>query len=185
MRLLDVGAGIGTLAMNALERWPQAEVIASDAAAGMLEYAKQRVAQRGIDPGGRLSFAVGPAEELPLDSGIGGRGRVVVRAAAGAGSPSGAGRDSPRPPAEWPVRVRDLARPRFPRAIQGGRRVRRSGLRPGGRGARGIGRGDRRRRPVSGGRRGGAAPGRLRARRLRARRRSSTSGPWSRISTTS
>jgi ubiquinone/menaquinone biosynthesis C-methylase UbiE len=66
LRLLDVGAGIGTLAMNALERWPHAEVIASDAAAGMLEYAKQRALQRGIDLDGRLSFAVGPAEELPL-----------------------------------------------------------------------------------------------------------------------
>ena len=68
MRLLDVGAGIGTLAMNALERWPQAEIIASDAAAGMLGYAKQRVAQGGVDPGGRLSFAVGPADQLPLDT---------------------------------------------------------------------------------------------------------------------
>ena len=34
-RLLDVGAGIGTLAMNALERWPNAEVIASDAASAV------------------------------------------------------------------------------------------------------------------------------------------------------
>jgi SAM-dependent methyltransferase len=68
LRLLDVGAGIGTLAMNALERWPHAEVIASDAAAGMLDYAKQRAAERGIALDGRLSFAVGPAEELPLDN---------------------------------------------------------------------------------------------------------------------
>ena len=68
MRLLDVGAGIGTLAMNALERWPNAEVIASDAAAGMLAYAKEHAAERGIDLDGRLSFAVGPAEKLPLDN---------------------------------------------------------------------------------------------------------------------
>jgi SAM-dependent methyltransferase len=68
LRLLDVGAGIGTLAMSALERWPHAEVVASDAAAGMLEYARQIAADRGIDPDGRLSFAVGQAEELPLDN---------------------------------------------------------------------------------------------------------------------
>jgi ubiquinone/menaquinone biosynthesis C-methylase UbiE len=68
MRLLDVGAGIGTLALNAVERWPDAQIIASDAAAGMLEYAKQSAAQRGIELDGRLSFAVGPAEKLPLDN---------------------------------------------------------------------------------------------------------------------
>jgi len=69
LRLLDVGAGIGTLAMDALERWPHAEVIASDAAAGMLEHARARAEQRGIDVDRRLSFVVGPAEELPLGNG--------------------------------------------------------------------------------------------------------------------
>jgi ubiquinone/menaquinone biosynthesis C-methylase UbiE len=67
--LLDVGAGIGTLAMDALERWPHAEVIASDAAAGMLEHARERALGRGIDLERRLSFVVGPAEELPLGNG--------------------------------------------------------------------------------------------------------------------
>src|SRR5262245_34315785 len=61
LRLLDVGAGIGTLAMDALERWPHAEVVAADASAGMLEQARARAEQRGIDLDRRLSFVVGPA----------------------------------------------------------------------------------------------------------------------------
>lgn len=66
LRLLDVGAGIGTLAMTALERWPHVEVTATDAAAGMLDHARARAEAEGLDLGNRLSFAVGPAEELPL-----------------------------------------------------------------------------------------------------------------------
>ena len=66
--LLDVGAGIGTLALRALERWPRARVIASDAAAGMLAYAGQRAIDVGADDDSRLSFLVGPADELPLAS---------------------------------------------------------------------------------------------------------------------
>ena len=66
VRLLDVGAGIGTLAMAALRRWPSAEVVASDAAAGMLEFARGRAEQEEALPDGRLSFVVGSAEELTL-----------------------------------------------------------------------------------------------------------------------
>jgi ubiquinone/menaquinone biosynthesis C-methylase UbiE len=65
---LDVGAGIGSLALRALERWPRAHVIASDAAAGMLAYAGQRAINEGAADDERLSFLVGPAEELPLQS---------------------------------------------------------------------------------------------------------------------
>ena len=69
LRLLDVGAGTGTVALKAMQRWPNAEVIASDAAAGMLGFARGRAEEAGLLGDGRLSFVVGPAEELPLPSG--------------------------------------------------------------------------------------------------------------------
>ncbi len=65
-RLLDVGSGTGTLAFAALDRWPALEVIASDAASGMLEVARARAGNTARDGAGRLSFLVGTAEELPL-----------------------------------------------------------------------------------------------------------------------
>ena len=68
-RLLDVGAGIGSLALGAREKWPRAHVIASDAAAGMLAYAGQRAIAAGADDDALLSFVIGPAHELPLNSG--------------------------------------------------------------------------------------------------------------------
>ncbi len=68
-RLLDVGAGIGSLALRAREKWPSAHVIASDAAAGMLAYAGQRAIAAGADNDALLSFVIGPAEELPMPSG--------------------------------------------------------------------------------------------------------------------
>jgi ubiquinone/menaquinone biosynthesis C-methylase UbiE len=68
-RLLDVGAGIGSLALRARERWPRVHVIASDAAAGMLAYAGQRAIAAGAEDDALLSFVVGPADELPLNSG--------------------------------------------------------------------------------------------------------------------
>jgi SAM-dependent methyltransferase len=66
--LLDVGAGTGSLALKARERWPLAHVIASDAAAGMLAFAGQRAMDSGLDDNNLLSFLIGPAEELPLQS---------------------------------------------------------------------------------------------------------------------
>ena len=69
VRLLDVGAGTGTVALKAMRRWANAEVIASDAAAGMLDFARSRAAEAALLEDGRLSFVVGPAEELPLPSG--------------------------------------------------------------------------------------------------------------------
>jgi ubiquinone/menaquinone biosynthesis C-methylase UbiE len=68
-RLLDVGAGIGSLALRARDRWPRVHVIASDAAAGMLAYAGQRAIATGADDDSKLSFVIGPADELPLNSG--------------------------------------------------------------------------------------------------------------------
>ncbi len=66
VRILDVGAGTGTLALAALERWPAARVIATDAATGMLELARERIAQLPAQTGERLELHVGPAESLPL-----------------------------------------------------------------------------------------------------------------------
>ena len=67
--LLDVGAGTGTLAMAAADRWPQAHVIVSDGAEGMVDLARARAEEQGLAVGDRMSFVVGPANELPLESG--------------------------------------------------------------------------------------------------------------------
>jgi ubiquinone/menaquinone biosynthesis C-methylase UbiE len=64
--VLDVGTGTGTLARAALERWPNVEVIASDAAAGMLAVARERTAD--VD-GSRLRLVEGAAGALPLADG--------------------------------------------------------------------------------------------------------------------
>ena len=45
------------------------EVVASDAATGMLEFARGRAEQEEAHADGRLSFTVGSAEQLPLPSG--------------------------------------------------------------------------------------------------------------------
>lgn len=55
--------------MAAMRRWPHAEVVATDAAAGMLGFARGRAEDAGLLDDGRLTFTVGPAEELPFPSG--------------------------------------------------------------------------------------------------------------------
>lgn len=62
MRVIDVGTGSGTLAAAALARWPTATVIATDAAAGMLDVARSALAGYGE----RATTLVGPAHQLPL-----------------------------------------------------------------------------------------------------------------------
>jgi SAM-dependent methyltransferase len=69
VRVLDVGAGTGRLAVAAAERWPQAEVTVSDAAAGMLDLARARAAEKGYADPRRMQFVVGAADRLPLPSG--------------------------------------------------------------------------------------------------------------------
>ncbi|MEO6349807.1 MAG: class I SAM-dependent methyltransferase, partial [Candidatus Limnocylindrales bacterium] len=67
-RLLDVGSGTGTVALAATRRWPGVKVTASDAAGGMLEFARARAVDSGLALD-HLVFTVGAAEELPFPSG--------------------------------------------------------------------------------------------------------------------
>ena len=69
VKVLDVGGGTGSLALGAAERWPAATVIASDAAAGMLELARRRSGAALASVRSRLSFLVAPAADLPLADG--------------------------------------------------------------------------------------------------------------------
>jgi ubiquinone/menaquinone biosynthesis C-methylase UbiE len=65
-RLVDVGSGTGVVALGALARWPSVEVIATDAAAAMLDIARAQAGDLTDEASERLSLAVGPADELPL-----------------------------------------------------------------------------------------------------------------------
>jgi ubiquinone/menaquinone biosynthesis C-methylase UbiE len=65
-RVVDVGSGTGALAIAAVDRWPLAEIVASDAAEGMLNVARARAVEAGLDSGSRLKFIVGAADGLPL-----------------------------------------------------------------------------------------------------------------------
>lgn len=69
LRIVDVGSGTGTLALAAVRRWRHAEVVATDAAAGMLEFARGRAEEAELVADGRLTFAVGAADELSLPTG--------------------------------------------------------------------------------------------------------------------
>jgi SAM-dependent methyltransferase len=63
LTVLDVGTGTGTLVRAALERWPDATVVGTDAAEGMIEVAREGVAGFGE----RVRFVTGPADRLPLE----------------------------------------------------------------------------------------------------------------------
>lgn len=62
--ILDVGTGHGVLAFAALERWPGATVIATDASSGMLREARAAAALGGLGDDPRLRFVHAPAEAL-------------------------------------------------------------------------------------------------------------------------
>lgn len=62
--IVDIGAGTGTLAIAALERWPNVRVIATDPSRRMLEVAIDAARQARF--GERLSVNVGDAAGLPL-----------------------------------------------------------------------------------------------------------------------
>ena len=61
--VVEVGTGTGTLARAVLDAWPNAEVVATDAASGMLDVARERSADAAAD---RLRLVTGPAAQLPL-----------------------------------------------------------------------------------------------------------------------
>lgn len=65
LTVVDVGTGTGTLARAAATRWPSAKVIASDAAEGMLDVARERT----LELSERVRLVTGPADRLPLDEG--------------------------------------------------------------------------------------------------------------------
>ena len=66
--LLDVGAGTGALAIEALRRWPDVHVTGVDPSTGMLEIAA-RLAEERLGPGGaaNLDTVQGWADELDFD----------------------------------------------------------------------------------------------------------------------
>ena len=69
LEIVDIGAGTGTLSLAALERWPQARVIAVDPSARILELAEAAADTRGLRH--RLRTEVADAARLPLaDAGV-------------------------------------------------------------------------------------------------------------------
>ena len=67
--ILDVGTGHGVLAFAALERWPDATVIAADASSGMLREARSAAARAGHGEDPRLRWAHAPADALGVPDG--------------------------------------------------------------------------------------------------------------------
>jgi SAM-dependent methyltransferase len=67
VRILEVGSGTGSLLRAALERWPAADFIATDAAGAMLELARMRLAEAGHDAGDRVRFVNSSAQDLAVD----------------------------------------------------------------------------------------------------------------------
>ena len=67
--LLDVGSGTGTLAIEALRRWPALGVVGIDPSGGMLEVARRQAGMELEAPiAERFRTEVAPADDLPFDS---------------------------------------------------------------------------------------------------------------------
>ncbi|MBA3777877.1 MAG: methyltransferase domain-containing protein [Chloroflexi bacterium] len=64
--LLDIGTGAGAIALEALRRWPELEVIGADASSGMLSVAEGRAQELGDEAAGRLRIVHATADELGL-----------------------------------------------------------------------------------------------------------------------
>lgn len=63
-RIVDIGAGTGTVSLAVLERWPNAQVVAVDPSRRMLDLAADAARERGVSE--RLQREVGAAGRLPL-----------------------------------------------------------------------------------------------------------------------
>jgi SAM-dependent methyltransferase len=68
-RILEVGVGTGSLLAAALQKWPAATFVATDAAAAMVELSRTRLAESGATRSGattdgRIDFVVAPADAL-------------------------------------------------------------------------------------------------------------------------
>lgn len=69
-RAMDVGAGTGTLALAAAERWPDLAIVAVDASDEMLAVARRAAAARGIPEGAPgVTFTRAYADRLPAGDG--------------------------------------------------------------------------------------------------------------------
>jgi len=64
VRILEVGVGTGTLLQAALERWPTASYVATEPAPAMLDLARHNLAEKGIDPAGRVEFVTSTGANL-------------------------------------------------------------------------------------------------------------------------
>src|SRR3712207_3759042 len=67
-RLLDVGTGAASLALEALRRWHDLQVVGVDPSAGMLRVARERAAEQRDRPDidARLKLLRGAADRIPL-----------------------------------------------------------------------------------------------------------------------
>ena len=68
-RLLDVGCGTGTMAVEAVSRWPDVQLDAVDASAGMLEIAERAAERLPARQRRRIRHRQALADELPFDDG--------------------------------------------------------------------------------------------------------------------
>lgn len=68
-RILDVGAGTGTLALEAIRRFPAARVTALDGSRAMLDVGAGTAARLPAHDRDRLDFVDGLAERIPADDG--------------------------------------------------------------------------------------------------------------------